>query len=89
MTGPATDTEMREFARVLDQVFATDRRAPGEARELWSTLAELGLTRLTGPESALLAWRSEYGSIRYWDEALVAAAAAAGERGLWALIADG
>jgi len=29
MTGPATDTEMREFARVLDQVFATDRRAPG------------------------------------------------------------
>ncbi|PQP20272.1 acyl-CoA dehydrogenase [Rhodococcus opacus] len=76
MTGPATDTEMREFARMLDQVFATDRRAPGEAREfdreLWSTLAELGLTRLTGPQS-------EGGSDAGWTESayLLAAASAA------------
>ncbi|REE74176.1 acyl-CoA dehydrogenase [Rhodococcus wratislaviensis] len=73
MTGPATDTEMREFARMLDQVFATDRRAPGEAREfdreLWSTLADLGLTRLTGPES-------EGGSDAGWTESAYLLAAA-------------
>ena len=69
MTGPATDTEMREFARMLDQVFATDRRAPGETRELWSTLAELGLTRLTGPES-------EGGSDAGWTESAYLLAAA-------------
>ncbi|WP_040841311.1 acyl-CoA dehydrogenase family protein [Nocardia brevicatena] len=34
----------------------------------------------------LLAWRGEYGSVRFWDLQVATAAAAAGERGLWPLI---
>lgn len=33
-----------------------------------------------------LAWRSEYGSVRHWDETVAAAAAEAGADGLWSLI---
>ncbi|ORB28057.1 acyl-CoA dehydrogenase family protein [Mycolicibacterium parafortuitum] len=33
-----------------------------------------------------LAWRSEFGSVHYWDERLTAAAIAAGRDGLWSLI---
>ncbi|MFZ2526829.1 MAG: acyl-CoA dehydrogenase family protein [Rhodococcus sp. (in: high G+C Gram-positive bacteria)] len=33
-----------------------------------------------------LAWRSEFGSVRYWDDYLTAAALTAGSDGLWALI---
>lgn len=35
---------------------------------------------------AALAWRSEYGSVRFWDRKVAAAAAEAGSAGLWALI---
>lgn len=37
---------------------------------------------------AALAWRSEYGSVAHWDEAVTRAAVAAGTAGLWPLIAD-
>ncbi|WP_304117469.1 acyl-CoA dehydrogenase family protein [Mycolicibacterium bacteremicum] len=37
---------------------------------------------------AALAWRSEYGSVTHWDEAVTKAAVAAGAAGLWPLIAD-
>ncbi|WBP94581.1 acyl-CoA/acyl-ACP dehydrogenase [Mycolicibacterium neoaurum] len=37
---------------------------------------------------AALAWRSEYGSVTYWDEAVTRAAVAAGAAGLWPLIVD-
>ncbi|WP_046316861.1 acyl-CoA dehydrogenase family protein [Mycobacterium sp. UM_Kg1] len=37
---------------------------------------------------AALAWRSEYGSVRYWDEEVTRAALAAGASGLWSLITD-
>ena len=37
---------------------------------------------------AALAWRSEYGSVTYWDQAVTRAAVAAGAAGLWPLIAD-
>lgn len=33
-----------------------------------------------------LAWRSEYGSVRHWDEVVAAAAAGAGAGGLWSLL---
>ena len=33
-----------------------------------------------------LAWRSEYGSVHYWDEQVTAAAVAAGGPSLWPLI---
>ncbi|MUL78231.1 acyl-CoA dehydrogenase [Mycolicibacterium sp. CBMA 226] len=35
---------------------------------------------------AALAWRSEYGSVHFWDRKVAAAAAEAGGAGLWALI---
>lgn len=35
---------------------------------------------------AALAWRSEYGSVRYWDEVLTGMAVQAGANGLWGLI---
>lgn len=38
---------------------------------------------------AALAWRSEYGSLRSWDELLTEAALAAGADGLWTLITGG
>lgn len=37
---------------------------------------------------AALAWRSEFGSVRYWDEQVTHRAIAAGPHGLWPLIAD-
>lgn len=37
---------------------------------------------------AALAWRSEFGSVRYWDQEVTRAALAAGSSGLWSLIAD-
>jgi acyl-CoA dehydrogenase len=37
---------------------------------------------------AALAWRSEYGSVRHWDDVLTRAALSAGVSGLWPLIAD-
>lgn len=37
---------------------------------------------------AALAWRSEYGSVRHWDDVLTRAAMDAGISGLWPLIAD-
>jgi acyl-CoA dehydrogenase len=33
-----------------------------------------------------LAWRSEFGSVRYWDEQVTSAAVRAGSAGLWSLI---
>lgn len=35
---------------------------------------------------AALAWRSEFGSVRYWDQQVSEAALAAGSRGLWSMI---
>lgn len=35
---------------------------------------------------AALAWRSEFGSVRYWDDQVTRAALAAGADGLWSLI---
>lgn len=37
---------------------------------------------------AALAWRSEFGSVRHWDEEVTRAALAAGSAGLWSLITD-
>ncbi|GAA4478773.1 acyl-CoA dehydrogenase family protein [Rhodococcus olei] len=45
--------------------------------------AEHPLHRFT---NRLLAWRGEFGSVRSWDDALTAAATAAGSAGLWSLI---
>lgn len=47
------------------------------------TTLEHRLHEFTG---AALAWRSEYGSIGFWDDTLTTAALAAGRDGLWPLI---
>ncbi|MFF0816887.1 acyl-CoA dehydrogenase family protein [Rhodococcus sp. NPDC003318] len=48
--------------------------------------AEHSLHRFT---NRLLSWRGDFGSVRSWDDALTAAAAAAGGDGLWPLITGG
>lgn len=67
-------TELQDFERMLAEVFtAGDDHRIGEVvdldRPLWTTLAELGLTRLTGDESA-------GGSGAGWTEAALLLAAA-------------
>jgi acyl-CoA dehydrogenase len=37
---------------------------------------------------AALAWRSEFGSVRYWDDQVTSTALRAGKSGLWSLITD-
>lgn len=43
--------------------------------------------RLHGFTRAALAWRSEFGSVRYWDEKVTEVALGAGAGGLWSTIA--
>ncbi|BBY66756.1 acyl-CoA dehydrogenase family protein [Mycolicibacterium helvum] len=80
----------------LDFLIATARSCAGHAASVVSRNAHqvhgaIGTTRehrLHEFTRAALAWRSEYGSVRHWDEQVAAAATAAGPEGLWALIAD-
>ena len=37
----------------------------------------------------MLSWRSEFGSVRYWDDVLTDAAVASGSAAVWPLIVDG
>ncbi|MEZ0359778.1 acyl-CoA dehydrogenase family protein [Mycobacterium sp. SA01] len=81
----------------LDFLIATARSCAGHAASVVSRNAHqvhgaIGTTRehrLHEFTRAALTWRSEYGSVRQWDEQIAAAATAAGAEGLWALIADG
>ncbi|MCV7343278.1 acyl-CoA dehydrogenase family protein [Mycolicibacterium rhodesiae] len=80
----------------LDFLIATARSCAGHAASVVTRNAHqvhgaIGTTRehrLHEFTRAALAWRSEYGSVRHWDEQVAAAATAAGPEGLWALIAD-
>ncbi|MEB3030306.1 acyl-CoA dehydrogenase family protein [[Mycobacterium] nativiensis] len=54
-------------------------------------LGAIGTTiehRLHEYTRAALAWRSEFGSVRHWDEEVTREALAAGAAGLWSLITD-
>lgn len=83
-------------APYLDFQMATARSCAGHATSVVTRNAHqvhgaIGTThehRLHEYTRAALAWRSEYGSVRFWDEQVAAAAAAAGGQGLWALITD-
>lgn len=81
MPETSSATELREFERMLAQLFTAARGSARDGvlesgpvpldRELWSTLADLGVTRLTGPEA-------DGGSGAGWPEAarlLIAAGA--------------
>lgn len=81
----------------LEFLIATARSCAGHAASVVTRNAHqvhgaIGTTRehrLHEFTRAALAWRSEYGSVRHWDEQISSAAAtAAGTQGLWALIAD-
>ena len=50
------------------------------------TTLEHDLSKYT---KAVLAWRSECGSVRFWDELLTDAALAAGRDGAWGLVTEG
>lgn len=65
---------------------ATTVRNAHQAMGAIGFTAEHSLHRFT---NRLLSWRGEFGSVRSWDDALTAAAAAAGGDGLWPLITGG
>lgn len=79
----------------LDFQIATARSCAGHAASVVTRNAHqvhgaIGTThehRLHEFTRAALAWRSEFGSVRFWDDQVAAAAVAAGGQQLWALIA--
>lgn len=79
----------------LDFQIATARSCAGHATSVVTRNAHqvhgaIGTThehRLHTYTRAALAWRAEFGSVRFWDEQVASAAVAAGGRQLWALIA--
>jgi acyl-CoA dehydrogenase len=59
------------------------------ARKAHQSLGAIGFTmehELHRYTNRLLSWRSEFGSVRYWDDRLTDAAVAAGGGALWPLI---
>ncbi|MBU9762819.1 acyl-CoA dehydrogenase [Mycobacterium sp. TNTM28] len=80
----------------LDFQIATARSCAGHAasvvtRNSHQVHGAIGTThehRLHEFTRAALAWRSEFGSVRFWDTQVAAGAVAAGRQRLWALIAD-
>lgn len=73
---------------------ATARSCAGHAAEVVARHAHqvhgaIGTTRehrLHDYTRAALAWRSEFGSVRYWDQRVADAASSAGASGLWSVI---
>jgi acyl-CoA dehydrogenase len=61
-------------------------RGAHQAHGAIGTTMEHQLHRFTNP---VLAWRSEYGSVAYWDGLLAQAAGAAGRDRAWDLVTDG
>jgi acyl-CoA dehydrogenase len=59
------------------------------ARKAHQSLGAIGFTmehELHRYTNRILSWRSEFGSVRYWDDVLTDTAIAAGGAGLWSLI---
>lgn len=91
----ATDTDWQSTH--LDFQIATARSCVGHAasvvvRNAHQVHGAIGTThehRLHTYTRAALAWRSEFGSVRFWDCQVAAAAVAAGGQRLWGLISDG
>lgn len=78
----------------LDFLVAVARSCAGQAcsvvvRNAHQVHGAIGTTRehrLHEYTRAALAWRSEFGSVHYWDEQVTRAALRAGSAGLWSLI---
>lgn len=81
----------------VDFLIATSRSCAGHAagivaRNAHQVHGAIGTTRehrLHEYTRAALAWRSEFGSVRFWDARIASAAVAAGPQRLWELIAAG
>ena len=58
------------------------------AHQVHGAIGTTGEHRLHAFTRAAVAWRSEFGSMRYWDEVVVDSAMYASAGGLWSLIAD-
>jgi acyl-CoA dehydrogenase len=96
----ATDGALVEALRTdwtsehLDFLVAVARSCAGHAtsvvvRNAHQVHGAIGTTRehrLHEFTARALAWRSEYGSVQFWDDILTDYAAAAGADGLWALV---
>lgn len=80
----------------LDFLVAAARSCTGHAasvvvRDAHQIHGAIGTTRehrLHEFTRAALAWRSEFGSVQYWDDQVLSAALQAGRRGLWSLISQ-
>ncbi|ORB88558.1 acyl-CoA dehydrogenase family protein [Mycobacterium persicum] len=90
-----TDAVRSEWsAPNLDFLVAVARSCAGQAcsvvvRNAHQVHGAMGTThehRLHEYTRAALAWRSEFGSVHYWDEQVTRAALKAGSAGLWSLI---
>jgi acyl-CoA dehydrogenase len=71
---------------------ASAHAASPVARKAHQALGAIGFTmehELHRYTNRILSWRSEFGSVRYWDDTLTDAAVAAGGAGLWSLIEGG
>ncbi|WP_435831490.1 hypothetical protein [Nocardia aurea] len=65
--------------------------ASAVARNAHQCLDAIGFTAEHEPHrhtNRLLAWRSEFGSVHYWDNMLLHSGVDAESRGLWPMIAD-
>lgn len=83
------DSAATEFA-VAAAKSCAGHAAAVVVRNAHQCLGAIGFTtehELHRHTNRLLAWRSEFGTAAHWDAALLAAAAAAGEQGLWPLLA--
>jgi acyl-CoA dehydrogenase len=70
----------------------TGHAASTVARRAHQCLGAIGFTMehdLHRYTNRMLSWRSEFGSVRYWDERIAEVAVAAGGKGVWSLIEGG
>lgn len=83
MTGPASPSPVAVAMSCAGHAASVVVRNAHQVHGAIGTTLEHALHRFTKP---LLAWRSEFGSVHFWDERLTKAAVEAGRDEAWALI---
>lgn len=82
------DSKEAEFA-IAAAKSCTSHAATIVARNAHQTFGAIGFTtehELHQHTNRILSWRSEFGSVRHWDNVLTDAVVAAGSAGVWSLI---
>lgn len=90
VTAEGFDTERSAFA-VAAATSCAGHAASVVARNAHQVLGAIGFTmehELHRHTNRILSWRSEFGSVRYWDDILTRAAVDAGSAGLWGVVTD-